>query len=165
MASHEVLRECLAPFEGGRGFGRTDDRASRYREDVNDAAAQRQFGPDDREVDGLSLGNRQQLPGGTDVGRQTTRNRGNSGVAWCANHRLDIGFAGEFPGEGVLARASSDDQNFHGFRLIGGLTMSCTSPSTRRPRGPRGPYDAVQALCRFGSATHDYFVDVRPCYA
>ena len=164
MASHEVLRECLAPFEGGRGLGWTDDRTSRCGEDVDDAAAQMQFGPDHREVHGLTLGNRQQLPGGTDVGRQTTRSRGNSWVAGRANHRLDIGFAGEFPGEGVLARATSDDQNFHGFRLTGGLTMACTS---RAPvgQGPQGPYDAAQALCRSGCTTHDYFVDVRPCYA
>src|SRR6185503_18546980 len=114
-------------FEGGRGFGWTDDRASRCREDVDDAAAQREFGADDRKVHGLSLGNCQQLPGGTDVGRQTTRSRDNSWVAGCANDRLDIGFAREFPGEGVLARATSDDQNFHGFRLTVGLTMSCTS--------------------------------------
>ena len=59
MPRHEILRERLAPFEGGGGPGRTDDRAARGGEHIDDAAAQWHFGTDHRQIDSLTLCNRQ----------------------------------------------------------------------------------------------------------
>ena len=52
---HEVLRERLARFERRGGLGRTDDRAPRGREQVDDAEAERQLGSDDGEIHRFAL--------------------------------------------------------------------------------------------------------------
>ena len=59
VARHEALREHLAAFELRRRARRAEDQPAARREQIDDAAIERQLGTDDGEVDALALGNRQ----------------------------------------------------------------------------------------------------------
>ena len=68
---HEGLCEGLAGFEPRRGGGRAEEQTPVSREAVGDADAERQFGADDRQIDLLALGQREQSPSGSaEIDRQ-----------------------------------------------------------------------------------------------
>ena len=113
MALHERLRKRLARFERGCGAGRADNRAPRLGEQVSDAETQWHLRTDDREIDVLRGGDRQQLLRLCQVCGDTLRDRGYAGISGGAKHAGNVAFTRKLPRHRMLARARSKDQDLH----------------------------------------------------
>src|SRR5438552_9540294 len=90
MPRHEGFRERLARLESGGRSCWTEDEMPGGGEPVHDAGAERQFGPDHREIDGLALGQRQQA---VEIGRVDgtgSREPRDARVPGCAEQLADL---------------------------------------------------------------------------
>ena len=109
------FREHLAALELRGGARRTEDRAASRREQIDDAAIERQLGPDDGEIDRARARRARAAPRDRLASAATHRGHsGDAGIAGRAEHRGDAALGGELPGEGVLAAAAADHQDLHG---------------------------------------------------
>ena len=125
MARHEGYREDLAALEVRPRARRTEDAQSARHEEIGDAAIERQFRTDDREIDRFAFGE------GRNRGRiaradvRDPGNIGDAGVARRANDLADGALGGELPCERMLAAATADHQHFHDavskFNRVSGL--------------------------------------------
>src|SRR5205807_726605 len=100
--------EDLAGLYLGRFPCRAEDTQPRGLEDVDDAAAQRVFGADHRQVDLLFLGEAKKGIEVVGLDGYVGAVRGGAGVAGSAEHALDAWRLGQFPNEGVLAPPLAD---------------------------------------------------------
>ena len=92
-------------------------RRPRAAKQVGDAAVERQLGSDDGEIDALALGELRRAPSTSPAWTGTQPgDSGDAGVARRAQDLRHAGFARELPGEGMLAAAAADDEDFHASR-------------------------------------------------
>src|SRR5439155_15346549 len=101
----------LARLESGGRSCWTEDEMPGGGEPVHDAGAERQFGPDHREIDGLALGQRQQA---VEIGRVDgtgSREPRDARVPGCAQELADISVARKPGYQRVLARTTADNEN------------------------------------------------------
>src|SRR6185503_4015898 len=113
VAAEQVLAEDLAAFELGRLPGGAEDLQPVVLEEVDDALAERAFGADDREVDGVLL---RELEEPLEVVRVDVDALGVLGDSGIAGRRVQLGEEGRtrnFPGQGVLASAAADEEDLH----------------------------------------------------
>ena len=124
--SHTRYRAVGIPWRAMKAFAKTLLHSScaaardgpkisrpRGREEIDDAAIERQLGTDDGEVDALALGKREH---GFDIGGvdgDAGRDVAHAGIARRADHRFDGRLRGQFPGQRVLAAAAADDHEPH----------------------------------------------------
>jgi hypothetical protein len=110
---NELLRDHVAALERRGGARRPENRPARRLESIDDAAIERQLGPDDGEVHGFAFGQRQQPVDIADGHRGVACHGTRSGVPGRADYRRDLRIPGETGGEGVLAAAGADDKYLH----------------------------------------------------
>ena len=113
VSRHEGLRERFARFQLRRRRGRTDDRTAFGCENIDNAAAERHFGPDDGDIDILAHGDGEQVGRVGRVGRDAPRDSGYTRVPGCAQDLGDGTFTRQLPRKRVLACAAADDENSH----------------------------------------------------
>src|SRR5437867_2904832 len=134
---HELLREDLARLDFGGRLRGAENRQVALLEFVDDPEGERQLRPDDRQIDLDGRGEVRQFDDGRGVDRDAVGDLRHPDVARGAIQFLDERTASEFPAEGVLPGAISDDENLH-FGM---------GPEGRRPRtsglAPRRLNDAA----------------------
>jgi hypothetical protein len=111
---HELLGEHLARLDLGRGPGGAEELKPLRGELVGDAGGERRLGPDHGEIDAARARQRRDA---ADIGRiagQAQGVPGDAGVPRQCHDLRDAGAPPQAPCEGVLARAASDHQDFHG---------------------------------------------------
>ena len=119
VARHQRFREGLARFKArGRG-GWTEEQTSIGGKSIRDAAAERQFGSDDREINPLAFGELRHgvKVSGIDHGDFSLMR--DARITGRADERADVRFGGKPRDEGMLARAAADDENSHGWCSLG----------------------------------------------
>src|SRR5439155_5371665 len=121
---HELLGEYLARFDFRGRLGGAEDRQVALLELVDDAEGERQFRPHQGQVDVDLFREVRQLHDGRGIDRDTVGDLRHADVAGSAIQLLERRAAAEFPAEGVLAGATSDDEDLH----------SRLDPERRRPR-------------------------------
>ena len=107
---HEILGEGLGAFDLGGELARAEGFDAGGVHGVDDAVRQRDFGADDDEVDGFVLGELDEGFVIADVDASDAL--GDVGHAGIAGDGVELGGfwrLGEFPGQGVLAAAGTDD--------------------------------------------------------
>jgi hypothetical protein len=80
---------------------------------IHDPRTERQLGTDNREIDRLLIGERLEA---LEIGcrdRSSLRDSGDARIAGRTDQSGDDGLGGEAGGEGMLARAATDDKNPH----------------------------------------------------
>ena len=119
MAAQEFFGEGFGPLELGGRLVRTEATQAGRFEGIDHADHERCLGADDGQIDLFALRERDQAGDIVDRHRDvaTARFGGRAGVARGDQHFFDARGLRAFPGEGVLASAGSDDQNFHGCDL------------------------------------------------
>ena len=115
VAAQELLGEGLRALEPRCIAARSEAAESRRGEGVDDAGDERRFRSDDRQID--ALGTRELYQRGSVLGGDADiahpRLGGRAAVAGRHQHLADACRGGAFPGERVLATASTDDQYLH----------------------------------------------------
>jgi hypothetical protein len=113
VPGHERFREDLAALELGGGTRGTEDAQAARREQIRDAAIERQLGSDDGEVDVLAGG---ECGERLRVARAHVGQAGhlrNARVARSADDFAHARLGPELPRERVFAAARSDHEHFH----------------------------------------------------
>ena len=113
MASHEIFREGLAGLQLRRQSTRAKDWAAASAEEVGNAASQRRFGADNRQVDRFSLGHSQHGLGVGGIDHDGSKLSGDSGVAGSADDAIDSRVLGESAAQRVFAGARAHDKDSH----------------------------------------------------
>ncbi len=115
---HELFGEHFARLEARGALRGSEQQIAFSRKDVGDAAAERQLGADDREVDlffssdggdGVRIGR---------VDRNASCHAANPGVSGCADDLRDAALGRQFPHQSVFAPAVTDDQNSRGTHVF-----------------------------------------------
>ena len=113
VTRHERFGEHLARFERGRRARGSEQQPSVGGKAVGDADTQRQLGPDDRQIDLFTRGEREDGIGIGQVGGDGARDLRDARIAWCADHFSDVTFDGETGRQRVLARAAPEHEHVH----------------------------------------------------
>jgi hypothetical protein len=103
------------PVAGNRRgrFRRTEDQPLVRPESIDNAAAQRQLGTDDREIDRFARGEIDERIGIRDVRPHASRERRDAGVARRAHDFGNLALARKAPRQGMFASTAADDKNSH----------------------------------------------------
>ncbi len=113
VPDHEGLGEVLGRFELRRGASRPEDAQAGFAKRVDHARSERRLRADHRQIDAFLLREGDELghPGDGDVLQPVFRCR--TAVARGDENLLHFRAVEKPPGEGVLASARADDEQFH----------------------------------------------------
>ena len=117
-ALHELLGEHLARLETRGALRRAEQEIAFGGEHVGDAAAQRQLGSDDREIDLFAAGDRGDRVGVGRIDRDASRHAADPGVSGRAHDVRHGALGRQFPHQRVFAPAVADDQNSRGTHVL-----------------------------------------------
>ncbi len=122
MPRHEGFREGFARLEAGGSSGGSENEPVLLGKAVDDAEAERQFGPDDRHVNLLALSESGERIGPRDVDWRDSGDRRNTGIPGGADDLGDVSLTGETGDKRMLARTAANHQNSHVVKRFRGVS-------------------------------------------
>ena len=116
MPRHEVFRKGLAGLQACGGGRWSKKRQPCRCEAIGNSQAERQLRADDRQVDSLASGQRQQAVDVGSADRFRAHKLPNTRISRGANEIRGAFVAGKPCNERVLARPAADDENSHSLK-------------------------------------------------